>query len=388
MLSWARGDAGFSLEAAADKTKYSIERLREWESGESKLTIPQLRTLAHAYRRPLSAFFMPEPPPGFRPMHDFRRLPDSDELGWSPALRALVRRAEAQQRAYLDLLSDLGEDAQSLPRAPDDDNPEAVGDFARSILGVDSEAQGGWRDESAALRGWTRAVEDLGVLVLHTSTVRGQTVDPDEMLGLSVPDPVPVIVLNGKDHARRRTFTLLHELAHLLLRRAGVCDLHDRFTTPDFDPVEVFCNAAAAATLMPRDSFLADPEVRASRLDPAWDDETLGHIARRFTTSREAVLRRLLTFDLTTEDYYRSWRESYNRRFDERRVADDDEQTGGFANYYTMKVRELGLPYITAALEAYNADAINASDLARMLNIRIKNLAGVEEEVVKALARD
>ena len=322
-------------------------------------------------------------------MHDFRRLPDADEMSWSPALRALIRRADAQQRAFVELLGDLGETPRGLPHPPDENDPEALGTFARELLEIDTEAQRQWRDESSALRGWTRAVEDLGVLVLHTSTVRGSTISPDEMLGLSDDDPVPVIVLNGKDHARRRTFTLLHELAHLLLRRAGVCDLHDRFTTRDFDPVEVFCNATAAATLMPRDQFLADPAVARGRREGEWDDETLGQLAARFTTSREAALRRLLTFDLTTEDYYRAWREHYNQRYDERRLADEqeeDERSGG-PSYYTMKVRELGLPFMTAVLEAYNAEAINASDLARLLNIKLKNLPRLEEEIVKALAR-
>jgi Zn-dependent peptidase ImmA (M78 family)/transcriptional regulator with XRE-family HTH domain len=389
MLAWARADAGYTLETAAEKTRYTVERLREWEAGDSKPSIPQLRDLAHAYRRPLSAFFMPEPPAGFQPLHDFRRLPDADVMHWSPSLRALIRRAEAQQRAYVELLADLGEERQELPHPPNENDPEALGTFARELLGIDVEAQGDWRDESAALRGWTRAIEDAGVLVLHTSTVRGSTVTPEEMLGLSDPDPVPVIVLNGKDHVRRRTFTLLHEFAHLLLRRAGVCDLHDRFTTANYDPVEVFCNATAAATLMPRDAFLADPAVQIGNPQTEWDDERLGQIAVRFTTSREAVLRRLLTFELTTESFYRTWREQYNRQFDERRLTDDDEDESrsGGPSYYTMKVRELGLPFMAAALEAYNADAINASDLARLLNIRLKNLSGVEEAVVKAIGR-
>lgn len=387
MLAWARADAGYSLESAAERTRYSVERLREWESGDTKPTIPQLRILGNAYRRPLAAFFMPEPPQGFTPMHDFRRVPDVEGLRWSPPLRGLVRRAQAQQRTYLDLLDDLGGEVNELPRAPESNDAEALGAFARAALGVDVEAQGHWRDDSTALRGWTRAVEDLGVLVLHTSTTRGQTVETDEMLGFSDLDPVPIIVLNGKDHARRRTFTLLHEFAHLLLRRAGVCDLHDRVTTANFDPVEVFCNAIAAATLMPSDVFLADPAIRGRDRNVDWDDETLGEVARRFTTSHEAVLRRLLTLGLTTEDYYRAWREQYNQRFDERRAEDDDDERAGFANYYTMKVRELGLPFIAAALEAYNADAINASDLARLLNIKLKNLSRVEEEVGKAMAR-
>jgi len=110
MLSWARTDAGYSLDAAAERTRFSADRLREWEAGDSRPTIPQLRTLANVYRRPLAAFFMPEPPAGFQPLRDFRRLPEATNLQWSPALRALVRRATAQQHAYADLLSDLGDE--------------------------------------------------------------------------------------------------------------------------------------------------------------------------------------------------------------------------------------------------------------------------------------
>jgi Zn-dependent peptidase ImmA (M78 family) len=329
---------------------------------------------------------MPSPPESFQPMQDFRRIPDRDELRWSPPLRALVRRARAQQRAYVSLLADLGVEPPSLPHAPSTDDADTIGAFAREALSVTIQDQLTWRDDASALRGWTRAVEELGVLVLHTSTTRGQTVSTDEMLGFSDPSPVPIIVLNGKDSARRRTFTLLHEFAHLLLRRAGVCDLHDRVTTPNFDPTEVFCNAISAATLMPRDAFLRDPDVARSA-GSEWDEDSLGRIAQRFTTSREAVLRRLLTLGMTTEAYYRAWREEYNSQFDARADDEQDDERTGFANYYTMKVRELGLPYMATVLQAYESDAINASDLARLLNIKLKNLLRVEEEVLKAMSR-
>lgn len=382
MLAWAREDAGYTLETASAKTKFPAERLARWEQGEEKPTIPQLRTLADAYRRPIGMFFVEEPPAPFEPLTDFRRMPDADDLRWSPPLRALVRRARSQQRVYAELLDDLGEERPALPRASRADDPEIIGEFARATLGVELGDQRTWRDDGLALRGWTRAVEAHGVLTLHTSTTRGQTVALDEMLGFSDPDPIPIIVLNGRDHARRRTFTLLHEYAHLLLRRAGVCDLHDQYTTRDFDPTEVFCNAVAAATLMPREAFLQDADVRRGARDGQWGDAELGYVARRFTTSREAVLRRLLTFGLTSEAYYRAWRERYYREFEAA-----EEESGGFATYYPMKVRELGLPYISTVLDAYHQDVINASDLARYLNIKLKSLPGVEEEVLKALTR-
>jgi Zn-dependent peptidase ImmA (M78 family) len=374
----------FTLESAADRTRFPASRLQAWEAGAEQPTIPQLRTLANAYRRPLSAFFMMEPPPDFEPMRDFRRLPEADEPRWSPAFRALIRRVRAQQRIFASLISDAGDDRPMLVPAPDSDDPEAVATFARAQLGVTIRKQQSWRDEGTALRGWTRAIEELGILTLYTSTARGQTISPDEMLGFSEPDPVPTIVLNGSDQVRRRTFTLLHEYAHLLLRVTGVCDLHDRFTTPNFDPTEVFCNAVAAAILMPREAFLADPGVEGKPTTREWSDAELGQIARRFTTSREAVLRRLLTFDLTTEEYYRSWRERY---YGELRSAEDETSGGGFANYYQMKVRELGVPYINAVLDSYHRDAINTSDLLRYLNVKARSLQGVEEELLRNQAR-
>ena len=386
MLGWAREDAGYTMEAAATKTRFAADRLGAWERGDDFPTIAQLRTLGNAYRRPLAFFFLDEPPASFEPMRDFRRMPDADDPRWSPALRALIRRARSQQRVYAALLSDLGEELPTLDHAPNTDQPEVVGAFARDTLGVGIAEQQGWRDEGTALRGWTRAVEARGVLTLYTSTTRGQTVPPDEMLGFSEPEPVPIIVLNGSDQVQRRTFTLLHEYAHLLLRRTGVCDLHDSVTTPAFDPTEVFCNAVAAATLMPRDDFLRDRAIRGAAAGHEWTNAELGDIARRFTTSREAVLRRLLTLGRTPEVYYRAWRERYYAEFD--RPADDETRgRGGFADYYQMKVRELGVPYISTVVDAYNQDTISTSDLLRFLNIKLKSLPRVEEELVKNLAR-
>jgi Zn-dependent peptidase ImmA (M78 family) len=59
--------------------------------------------------------------------------------------------------------------------------------------------------------------------------------------------------------------------------------------------VERFCNAAAAATLMPRDWLLSEPLVVAKGNVKTWTDGELEALALRFAVSREAILRRLLT---------------------------------------------------------------------------------------------
>ena len=74
MLIWARGSAGFDAEIAAKKIQVKPERLRSWESGESRPTIKQLRNLAKIYKRPIAVFYLPTPPKEFQALRDFRRL--------------------------------------------------------------------------------------------------------------------------------------------------------------------------------------------------------------------------------------------------------------------------------------------------------------------------
>jgi Zn-dependent peptidase ImmA (M78 family) len=83
---------------------------------------------------------------------------------------------------------------------------------------------------------------------------------------------------------------------------------HTRFQSPS-EPLAGRCNSVAAAALMPRDVLSAQPRVTA--LGPRstkWTDAEISELARDFNVSREALLRRLLTFDRTTEEFYRQKR--------------------------------------------------------------------------------
>ncbi|MBT9153051.1 MAG: hypothetical protein DDT35_01278 [Firmicutes bacterium] len=61
-----------SVEEAAHKVRTKSERLEQWEQGELRPTITQLRKLADVYKRPLAVFFLHQaPPPEIFPV-DFR----------------------------------------------------------------------------------------------------------------------------------------------------------------------------------------------------------------------------------------------------------------------------------------------------------------------------
>ena len=106
-----------------------------------------------------------------------------------------------------------------------------------------------------------------------------------------------MIAVNRNDALTRRTFSLVHELAHLMIRVSGVSELEtDANRPPEDQRIEVFCNSVAAAALMPRDVLLAQPRVAAQGARSTnWSDAEISDLARNFNVSREAVLRRLLT---------------------------------------------------------------------------------------------
>ncbi len=71
-----------TAEIAASKVAVSVEKLNEWETGESYPTIRQAQNLAKAYKRPFALFFLSDIPNDFQPLQDFRKA-GSKELSTS-----------------------------------------------------------------------------------------------------------------------------------------------------------------------------------------------------------------------------------------------------------------------------------------------------------------
>ena len=247
LLKWARESINLTIEAAAQKIGVSSNKLLEWEAG-SAPTIPQLRKVAEVYKRPLAVFFLAEPPKKFDALRDHRRIPASAKPTQSPELSLAVRLARSQREVLLE----VAEDSKiELPEIDADfrglrNSAEAFAEAARKLLNVSLEAQYSWRQTYEALNNWVRALENVGVLVFQTGDV-----ELSEARGFAIYEKqLPVVVANAKDSPRGRVFTLLHELAHILLRQSPLCDLHEdrSFSTDD---VEVFCNEVAGTILVP-----------------------------------------------------------------------------------------------------------------------------------------
>ncbi len=373
MLVWARKSAGLSVEELARRLGIAPSKLQDWEAGTSSPTVKQLQRLAAACKRPSAVLYLSEPPTDFMPLRDFRRLPGDGLRAISPELTYQIRRAQERRAASLDLSEAAGFQVNPFElRADTDEAPEEVGARIRNALGVTLDAQSSWSGTYEAFNSWRSAAENLGVLVFQA-----RDVEVSEIRGFSLAERIaPTIVVNTKDTPNGRTFSLLHEFAHLMLRVSGICDLDDETQPPEERRIEVFCNAVAAAALMPRDQFLAIPMVASTTSRRRWSDTEIAALSRTFRVSREAVLRRLLELGRTTLAFYREKRHEYAAEY-----STHERSSGGFAPPHTMAVAVAGKPFVRLVLQSYYQDRISLSAVSDYLGVRVKHLPRIEAAV-------
>jgi Zn-dependent peptidase ImmA (M78 family) len=254
------------------------------------------------------------------------------------------------------------------------DDPENVGARIREALGISWETQMGWRDPQAAWRHWRAAIERVGVLVFQAGDI-----DVKEMRGTSIPEgPLPVILINSADSPHGKIFTLVHEFAHVLLFNGG----HRTSTMegkqwPEDQILERASNRFAAATLMPREKFLAE----LSRYGGATegDEDALRRFSQRIKVSPEAILRRLLTLRRVPVSLYRQKRRGWTER-----SWYQFSGAGGPIPIETRVLSSAGRGFVSLVVDGYQRNAVSSSDVSDYLGIQLKFLSKITDALTPA----
>ena len=97
LLSWARRESGFELFRVAKRLNVKPEKVEAWEVGEKQPTLRQIENLARFFHRPLSVFFLPQPPQLPPLAAEYRRLPNVVPGHESPELRLSLRQMLARR---------------------------------------------------------------------------------------------------------------------------------------------------------------------------------------------------------------------------------------------------------------------------------------------------
>ena len=378
MLEWARKEAGFTREEAAQLIKRPIDTLRAWEEGKVQPTLRQAEALAKLYDRSFSVFSLPSPPALPPLASEYRRLPGVRAGAERPELRVAVRRLVQRRRIAVHLYAELGEEPADFPlRAHLRDDPETVGHTVREALSVAVPIQMAWASEFVAYRAWREAVERLGVLVCQFP---GKGLD--EVRGTSILHfPLPVVGISSKELPLSKPFTLLHEIVHLALAasREERSALAEAGSEADWLKVERFCETVAAATLMPKSVFAEDPDVAQQHRAGVWEVDSMRRIARRFRVTPTAAATRALRLGMMSSRSYNRWTDSWKSY----RATHPERFGFGIATPAEKAVGRSGPLLTSLVLSALSNERISSTDAANFLDIGFGHVETLRREWMK-----
>jgi len=364
-IAWCCADFGISPDELASELGIAPTSIERVLAGDGGITFNQLRKIAEHFGRGV-LFFLESGPVDAAQVHtpQFRTLANQKpEL--TPSLKKLIERVEKQRAVYLSLREDLDEAERLLFTPPElaRKNSQEAARIVRKWLGLAEENN---------FNSYRKAVEAQGVLVFRSNGYSGKWQIPKQnpILGFTLYDSgCPAIFIKKQSLDTQQSFTLMHELGHLLLHKTSSIDDEQDFQSHQGH--ERDANAFAGHLLVPG-NFLADIRDAGRPKDVAQYDEWLKQQRKAWGISAEMILRRLLDEGRLPQSHYaayRQWRANL--------VIPQTE--GGIRYRFSEPKNMFGDTFVRTVLDALNARHITLAKASTYLDsLKIKDLHQLE----------
>lgn len=373
VLAWARDLDKISIEEASHRISVADSKIEEWEKGVSRPTLRQAKELAKFYRVPFVYFYLPDVPQRIKRIDkvDYRTFGNiGDSFMQSRELRWFLRDVDERRDTMIELYA--LEEKEPKPfnyRFPLETDPGVIAMFIRELLDLSDDRQVKFRKPEAMLTYCISRLEELDVLVFQAAKI-----EPNEMRGLSLGyEMFPIIALNRKDEPSARLFTLMHELAHIILGTSGICN-DTTESSPTTNAVELLCNTIAGLVLVPTARLKKHPAIKSIKTY-GFDDVYVSAIARDFAVSKEVIIHHLWTIGVISRNLYFETLKRYSEEY----LAYKNRKKKGFLPPALDKGTQVGKLYAKTVLSTYYGDKITARDASGyLLNLGIQHFAGIE----------
>jgi Zn-dependent peptidase ImmA (M78 family)/DNA-binding XRE family transcriptional regulator len=350
VLIWARKFRALSPDEAADAIGIARQELDDFESEKRKPTLTKFEKMAAVYKLPLATLFRRTPPPEPPKLSDFRTFEGEPPRASFEFLVALSNVRSLQATLRILRSEDENFHRAVLREYTFDRDPFEQGEAERQAIGITIQNQLDWGSDG--FRHWRAVIEGLGIAVYL------QKFDLADCRGCAILDDggVPAILINKAEESdNARTYTLIHEYAHLLVRRPGISDLNRR------NPIEAWCNRFAAAFLMPL--------VALRRVLPFWPDGPqdwhdgiIREAARQLKVSAQALAIRLEELNKAPA--------GMNKRF----IVTMKPTKPGQVSYVTRHLSEIGGRYTASVIGALDREVIDAVHASQALALKPTSL--------------
>ncbi len=380
-LRFIRDTKRISYEYIARIVKFSEDKVKAWEDNEStKLpTIKQAKDLAKCYRIPFAGFYM-----------------NSEDINVKHLPRFINKRTmigagtddSAVNLALLDLLGDreflletketLHESIPTFDLMIRSNDVDEWAKIIREFFSISIDTQFKTTSKRKFYLYVRKQIEERGIFIqsfigVDTTVLRGVAI---------VDDLMPIIGLNDKDRYPAKTFSIVHELVHIIKRTSSICN--DMYGSTSMDEEEVFCNAVAGEVLVPKEQLRNLTKNR--QIDDFMLDD-VDSLADKFSVSSEVIARRLWDIGKCSK----AWYNYVAAQLDKRLQMEKEQQkaarqmglnVGPKRNMPREAIDRTSPSMCTALLRGYSEGLFDKTDLSAYTKIGQKHIDKFVSEVM------
>ena len=371
ILVWARETAALSLADAARKIGLTDQRrLSDLEQGKKEPSFSLLLRMAKQYRRPLLTFYLEQPPQQGEYGVDFRTLPKKKSDPKTQALvKALIRNVVSRQqmtRATLEA-EDEAKKVAFIGSLHTDGSIQGAVAKINKVLGLHVANYRREKTAEEAFRLLRSRLEEAGVFVLLKKNLGSHhtNISVEAFRGFALAEAMArFIVINPDDSVPARSFTLLHELTHLLLGETGISGA--AVSSPQVN-TEKFCNQVASAWLLPA-SDLDTLDLGENKKENIRKFARKHHLSCTMVSYRLWVTNKInrQVFNRLKDEFFKDWKQSKNAR-----------PSSGGPSYYVMHKSSCGPALCKLVRRMMDAKALSVTKAARILDIKPAHVYGI-----------
>lgn len=379
-LKWCCETLGITVSSLFQDVKISEATLNKAFEHQAVLSINQLEKIADYFNQSL-LFFIEKTEATAENIYSpaFRTINNQQPIE-SRKLRKFIANVEKQRKIYLNLLDDL-----QTPVIVDWQTPL---DLSTKHLKPASNAVRQWlniqvNDDFEALR---ESVENKGVMVIVSNGYDGpwQIDKSDPTRGFCLYyDTLPIIAIKKQQSKGAMAFTLMHELAHLLLHKTSMLDNQADFYS--YQGREQEANIFASNLLLP-DELLDRLDVSELRSLTYEDyDDFFQDLKKECCVSGDAILYRLCTENKITLLEYQQYRNFKDQQRKQEQAREKELRQTSIPRKYRHRepVNMFGRRYVNTVLNAKNNEHITLSKASTYLdNLKIHTLHKLERDFV------
>lgn len=348
MLVWAFERAGFNEERAVKV----FPKLASWLSGEKLPTVNQLQQFAKRFYIPFGYLFLQNRLEETIPFPMFR-----GEAGKMNRFDLNVYDTVTTIRTRQDWLADyLVENDIEICQLVNCITLQTPIGEAVNLLRNKLDLEPRWAfclaKTDVAVGLLTERLEQVGVFVAYNGVVGNntqRTLKVSECRGFALVDRVaPYVFVNSADSKSAQLFTLIHEVAHIML---GVSAGHAGEDLGAHDTYERYCDAMAAEFLVP-----------AHVLRETWNHD-IKKQSRQFKVSEIVVARRAHDLGILSDQAFRNFWMEYSHR----PIAEKKKSGGG--DFYLTSLKRVGKLFAIHVRNAVNSRQLEYTEAYRLTGL-------------------